>query len=122
MKYFRTWIGGNMIFNKLCDDVGDKVCKRVRYEDLVSRPKETLMDVVTFLNLTWTDEFLKYNEYIGDKVVVSKVEWSSDQIKKPIHTNSIRNWVGNIPDFNLAAFRRESDFLVKFGYNDTSVF
>ena len=122
MKYFRTWIGGNMIFNNLCEKVGDKVCKRVRYENLVSKPKETLMDLVEFLNLTWTDDFLKYNEFVGDKVVVSQVEWSSDQIRKPIHTNSIRNWVGNIPDFNLAAFKRESNFLVELGYDDISLF
>ena len=93
MNNFRTWVDRNLIFNNLCKKLESKVCKRVRYEDLVSMPKETLMDVVKFLDLTWTNDFLKYNEFIGDKVVVSEVEWSSNQIKKPIHLNSIQNWV-----------------------------
>lgn len=122
MNNFRDWVDRNLIFNNLCEKVGVKVCKRVKYEDLVSKPKETLMDVVKFLDLTWTDDFLKYNEFIGDKVVVSEVEWSSNQIKKPIHLNSIQNWVGNIPDFNLTEFEQESDFLVNFGYNNISLF
>jgi protein-tyrosine sulfotransferase len=117
MKYMRTWNMCNNNFYKQCSKVGKEFCKMVRYEELVSKPKETMQGIVEFLGISWTNDFLKYNEFVGDKVAISKVEWASDQIKKPIHTDSVKNWIGNIPDYNENMVRSIS-YLKTFGYVD----
>ena len=116
MKYLRTWNMANNNFYKQCSKLGKEVCKMVKYEELVGKSKETMEGIVDFLGLTWTDDFLKYNEFVGEKVAVSKVEWSSDQIKKPIHTDSVNNWVGNVGDYNENTVRKEVFYLKVFGY------
>jgi protein-tyrosine sulfotransferase len=58
-KYFITWQQYNKKVKRDCDSVGSSRCIMVKYEDLILAPKETIGKVASFLNLEWTDDFLR---------------------------------------------------------------
>ena len=97
VKYLNTWNTCNSNFYRQCINVGAENCMMVRYESLVMFPKQTMVNVTRFLGLSWTEDFLKHDEFIrSKKVAVSETEWSSQQIKNPIYNRSLLNWVGHI--------------------------
>ena len=95
-KYLITWNYYNKVVNQQCKDLGSHFCKMVRYEDLVIDSVKTIKNVAEFLNLSFTDEFLHHEKYVGNKIVVSDTEWSTDQIRKKIYTESLDNWKGKL--------------------------
>lgn len=94
--YLKNWYFFNRDVNKQCKKIGKEFCLAIKYEDLVLRPEHTLKAVVNFLNETWNDKLLKHQDFI-DNITISKSEWSSHQIVKPINTKSLTQWVGKIP-------------------------
>lgn len=117
IRYFRDWNQVNEIFYAQCKSIGERFCKMVKYEDLVQEPKRTISELVKFLDITWTNDFLRHNEFVGDKIVVSKVEWSTEQIKKPIYKESLVNWVGKVENYDRGVVEKESGFIKMLGYN-----
>jgi hypothetical protein len=87
----------------------------VKYEDLIMQPNETISTVVQFLGLTWTDNFLKHDAFVGDRVRVSDTEWSSGQVKKAIYTSSLTNWVGKF-SYDARIVKLKASMLTEFGY------
>jgi protein-tyrosine sulfotransferase len=63
-----------------CEKIGPNHCLRIKYEDLVLHPEKTLRNMIEFLDISWTDEFLNHQNHIGDDIQISKTEWSSHQI------------------------------------------
>jgi hypothetical protein len=115
-QYLADWNTLNVIVNKQCKQVGPSYCQVVKYEDLIKKTKETLKSVVDFLNITWTDEFLNHEKYVGDKVVVSKTEWSTTQIEKKIYKDSLTSWVGQIEFESEKILEKNYNMLKEFGY------
>jgi protein-tyrosine sulfotransferase len=73
-KYFITWQRYNSKVKSNCDQIGTRRCMMVKYEDLILSAKETIAKVAKFLNLTWTDNFLKreiFTFFLPDLVVYS---------------------------------------------------
>lgn len=95
-SYLTTWSYYNNEVFKQCTKVGKRYCKIVKYEDLVNKTENVLRDVVKFLDISWSDELLNHEKYVGNKVVISDSEWSSNQIKQPINSNSVNKWVGKL--------------------------
>ena len=60
---------------------------RVRYEDLVRTPQETIDEIVDHCGLEWHEDLLKHHRQDG---VVTTA--SSHQVREPIHTRSIGKW------------------------------
>jgi hypothetical protein len=89
----------------------------VKYEDLILNNNETLRNLTKFLGVSWTNDFMRHNEFVGSKVAVSNLEWSTDQIKNPIYTDSIKGWMGKIADYNKKVVKRFAYMLNKFGYD-----
>jgi hypothetical protein len=56
----------------------------IKYESVLNLTEISLRDLISFLNIECTDEFLHHEKYIGNKVIVSNSEWSFNQIKKGI--------------------------------------
>jgi len=110
-----SWSIFNKIVGDQCNALGKSSCLMVKYEELVLELEKTMKKVVDFLNLTWTDNFLKHERFIGDKVKVSDTEWSTDQIKKPIYKNSMRNWI-HVKDYNETDLKSYAHVLESFGY------
>jgi len=59
----------------------------ITYEELVQHQESVTADMLTFLNLPWEDNCLKFNE--SDQVTRTA---SYQQVKKPIYTKSIGRW------------------------------
>jgi protein-tyrosine sulfotransferase len=115
-KYLLTWNSFNKVVNYQCKKLGSKLCKLVKYEDLILKTKDTMKEVGSFLNLSWTNEFLNHEKYIGDKITISSTEWSTNQIKEKIYTKSLRRWMGNL---NYERVNNDDRFPIfrEFGYD-----
>ena len=115
--YMNTWNNYNRLINSDCQKLGPNVCKRVRYEELIVNTKEVVKNVTEFLGLSWTDEFLHHEKYVGNKIVISNIEWSTDQIKHKIYNDSLRSWEGNV-NYDQKAFVKKFKMLKELGYDN----
>jgi protein-tyrosine sulfotransferase len=115
IKYMSSWRFFNKIGNDQCKFLGNSSCMVVKYEDLVLDVEKTMRKVAEFLNLRWSDNFKRHESFIGNKVKVSNTEWSTNQIKKQIYKNSMKNWV-HISDYNSADLKIFSEIFKSFGY------
>lgn len=61
--------------------------KRIRYEDLVTKPKETLTDVLVWLGEDWDDACLSFHA-LKNAVKTASV-W---QVRQPLHPASVGRW------------------------------
>lgn len=101
--------------NKQCEYVGSEFCHKVFYEKLVTNPEPVLRELMTFLNVTWTDEFLRHEKHIGDQIKLSNQEWSSLQIVKKIYTDALNPYWKNITNYTSEAMTKYF-MLGKLGY------
>lgn len=90
--FLRSWHDYHAIVQMQCGIIGNKYCKVVRYEDLVLNLKEKTKEISDFLNITWTENFLNHEKFVNSKIKISKTEWSSDQIKKAVYFDALKNW------------------------------
>jgi len=61
----------------------------VRYEDLVSRPRETMARVLAFLDEPWDERVLSHQD---SNLELPSTESSSEEVAKAIHTRSVSRW------------------------------
>jgi len=85
--YLKAWYEFNRDNMRECKKIGPDFCLIVKYEDLVLHPEKTLKNVMKFLNEEWNNELLRHHDHI-DNITLSKFEWSTDQVIKPINTES----------------------------------
>lgn len=110
----------NKIVNKMlseCRMVGSKQCMPVFYEKLVASPQEWMTKVLNFLDIPWHDNVLHHHELINKEFSLSKLEPSSNQVKEPVHTNSVEKWRSHIPLDVQRTIYRECDMLKELGYS-----
>jgi hypothetical protein len=112
-EFVETWNDYYEQVHTDCEFIGTHRCTFVRYEDLILQPNRTISEVANMLGLTWTDDFLRHDEFVGGKVRVSETEWSSSQVKKPIYTDSLTSWVGKM-NFDLSMLQKNAPILRKF--------
>lgn len=79
-----------------CMEVGPKYCIQVKYEDLVLHPRPTLKKILEFADLEWTENVMEHQKHM-EHISLSAVEKSTDQVIKPLYTDSLNSWVGHIP-------------------------
>lgn len=115
--YLSSWKSFNTKASNECKKLGEKYCLLVRYEDLVLHPKSSLQRVVKFLNVKWTDELLKHQEHIGNEISISKTEWSSHQIIKPINSESLYSWVNGKIEIDYKQMKFLEPILNSFNYS-----
>ena len=80
-----------------CIQLGPETCLPVYYEQLVLHPEKSMREILNFLNISWNDDVLQHEKFIGDKISLSKTERSSDQVIKPVNLEALDSWVGKIP-------------------------
>jgi len=113
----RKW---NMIIENMytqCVELGSDICLPVHYEQLVLHPESSMRRILSFLNVTWNDAVLHHEKFIGDKISLSKVERSSDQVIKPVNLEALTSWVGSIPEDLLDRMDEIAPMLRKLGYD-----
>ena len=113
--FLNVWNGNNKLMYSYCQKLGQNVCKRVHYEDLILNTKKVVKNVTEFLGLSWTDEFLQHEKYVGKKIVISSIEWSTDQIKQKIYNDSLRSWEGKV-NYDQKLSEDKFIMLKVFGY------
>ena len=91
-EYLQKWNLINSIYYEKCKIIGEKYCIIIKYEHLVNDKQNTIKKVIQFLNITWNDEFLNHENYVGTKIMIDNKEWSSNQIKENINNRSTLKW------------------------------
>jgi hypothetical protein len=61
----------------------------LRYEDLVTFPKDQLKALLNFFALEWNDSMLEYRQQGGNQTSNTP---SYQQVSQPLHTRSIGKW------------------------------
>jgi hypothetical protein len=61
--------------------------KRIRYENLVSQPREIISDLLNFLGEDWDERCLSFDKL--ESTVKTASVW---QVREPFHTRSIGRW------------------------------
>lgn len=102
-----------------CKEVGPKYCMQVKYEDLVLHPRPTLKKILAFADLDWTENVMEHQKHMGD-ISLSSVEKSTDQVVKPLYTDSLNSWVGHIPDDVNDDMAKIAPMLKLLGYDPDS--
>jgi protein-tyrosine sulfotransferase len=103
-----------------CISLGETICIPVYYEQLVLHPEKELRKILKFLAIEWDDAVLNHENYIGNKIELSKTEISTDQVIKPINLEGLDKWVGHIPDDVLKNIDSIAPMLSKLGYDTKS--
>ena len=91
----------------------------VKYEDLVLHPRSTLHTIVNFVGVEWHDWLMEHEKHM-DMIGLSGVEKSTDQVKKPLYTDSLTAWVGQIPADVEKDLRTIAPMIATLGYDIAS--
>ena len=89
------WEHKNARMHRQCEQVGAERCHVVKYEELVERPETTLLSVTRFLNLTWSNNFLRHDTHVGKDVLLNDSEWTRN-VNEPINNRSLNAWIDKI--------------------------
>lgn len=102
-----------------CQSLGPKVCHPVYYERLVLHPEETLRGILSFLRLPWNETVLHHEKYVNqpDGIELSKLERSTDQVVKPVNTETLSKWVGALPHDVVRDMAEIAPMLSVLGYD-----
>ena len=113
----KRWNSAIERMEKECNNMGPYRCLKVPYEQLVLQPNQWLPRILRYLDLRWHDSVLKHENFINDKISLSRVEKSSDQVIQPIHMMALKKWVGQIPEDVEARMADIAPMLSKLGYD-----
>ncbi|XP_070572657.1 protein-tyrosine sulfotransferase 1-like [Ptychodera flava] len=102
-----------------CLQLGEKRCITVYYEQLVLHPKIWMKKILRFLKVPWNDSVLYHHESVGKPggVSLSRLEFSTDQVVKPVNLEALSTWVGQIPEDVLEIMAEVAPMLAKLGYD-----
>lgn len=102
-----------------CKKVGPNYCMPVKYEDLVLHPRPMLEKILKFAGLEWNENVMNHEKHMDD-ISLSAVEKSTDQVVKPLYTDSLKSWVGHIPEDVMKDLPKISPMLKILGYDPLS--
>jgi protein-tyrosine sulfotransferase len=91
-KYLIDWDKSNHISYDNCMKVGEKFCKLVKYEDLVTKPEEKIREILMFLGIPFSKDFLRHNE-LGK---YTRRNETFMEVRKEINTDRLNSWVGKV--------------------------
>ncbi|WP_194841237.1 sulfotransferase family protein [Salinibacillus xinjiangensis] len=91
--------------------------KFVKYEELVSNPKNIMKKVLNFLEEQWNPSVLDYNKVQRNE---EPVESSTKQVSKKLYTQSMNRWQREFTDENKEMFKNiAGSLLIQMGYEDS---
>merc|ERR1719350_1264756 len=113
------WNAAITAMNDQCTELGPEHCLKVPYEQLVLHPRKWMEQILTFLELPWTEDVLHHEKQINkpNGISLSKVERSSDQVVKPVNLDALSKWVGHIPEDVVADMAEVAPMLKTMGYD-----
>ena len=99
-----------------CTRLTESHCIIVKYENLITQSKKEIKRVLDFLGESWSDNVMKHHELIGSEVELSKQEWSSQDIVKPINSLSLNSWENLTFDPNIYVKKYAYKLFQKLNY------
>lgn len=113
------WNAATKSMYEQCKSLGPTTCHPVYYEQLVLHPEQTLRGILNFLELPWNETVLHHEEYINqpDGIELSKLERSTDQVVKPVNTETLSKWVGAMPADVVRDMPKIAPMLSVLGYD-----
>ena len=80
-----------------CILVGPRVCMPVYYEELILKQEKSMRRIFEFLDIPFDAAVLRHEEFVGDEIVLSSVEPSTNQVVKAVNVDALSKWIGQIP-------------------------
>lgn len=96
----KKWNNDNIDSYNQCVMTGKDYCMILRYESLVKNPEIQIRKMINFLGVEWNNRVLNHEKYVQSEVKMSKSEWSKKGMQKKIYSESLKNWVGNVPNYD----------------------
>lgn len=85
----------------------------LRYEDLVSRPEETLRALLDFVGEQWDGNVLEHHRFERDLAEES----SADQVAQPVYQKAMGRWQRDLGEADKDAVKEAAgDLLIELGY------
>ncbi|KAF7260942.1 hypothetical protein EG68_01813 [Paragonimus skrjabini miyazakii] len=97
-----------------------KQCHTIHYEDLVLKPKQTMQDVLSFLDVPWDPVVLHHENFVNKTVFLSSMEPSTNQVVNPLYMHALSSWVSDnstLPQDFIYNVHKHSDVLRNLGYD-----
>jgi hypothetical protein len=89
----------------------------LRYEDLVEHPKETLSELMEFLDEPWSDDLLRHNDVQAARGT-PRISAGSTRTRDPISTDLAHRWVDSLDETARRALELSAGPLARFfGYD-----
>jgi hypothetical protein len=89
----------------------------LRYEDLVEHPKETLSELMEFLDEPWSDDLLRHNDVQAARGT-PRISAGSTRTRDPINTDLAHRWADELDDAARALLESGAGPLARFfGYD-----
>lgn len=115
IHYLRLWNKYNQLIVNYCHR-SDK-CFGIKYEQLIDEPETILKGLIKFLGEKWTEKLLEHENHLN-MVKISKLEWSSNQIKNSIYKNSSSlDFEKYLDSYDPMTVARIAPMLKIFNYN-----
>jgi hypothetical protein len=91
--------------------------REVRYEDLVTRPEQTLRDLLDHIGESWDDAVLSFHEYGNAKVPQSERASHGDALGEPVHGRAVGQWKSVLSKTQKEVIKEEAGpLLIELGY------
>lgn len=88
----------------------------LRYEDLISDPRENLEELMNFLGEEWDEKLLEYHDQNHE---LPDEESSTSQVKKALYPSSISRWKRSFTDEDRRIFKETAgELLIELEYED----
>ena len=91
-KFLTDWDKTNQKSYVECIQTGEKYCKIVKYEDLVTSPEQKIREIMEFLDIPFSFDFLRHNE-LGKYTGVNE---TFNQVRQKINTDQLSSWIGKV--------------------------
>ncbi|GGD49785.1 sulfotransferase family protein [Muriicola marianensis] len=93
---------------------------RLRYEDLLEDPEETLKGLCDFLGIAFEEGMLRFNDAAKDLVTKEEMQWKKETLKPLMKGNRFK-WKEFYTPFQLAVIEAiAKPTMLKFGYEKMS--
>ena len=91
----------------------------LRYEDLVEHPKETLHELVDFLDEPWSDDLLRHND-VQAAQGAPRISAGNTRTRDAINTDLAHRWADSLDDAARGLLESDAGPLARFfGYEPT---
>jgi hypothetical protein len=101
---------------KLLEKLGSKRVIQVRYEDILSRPREVLSDLCNFMGASYSDEAMEYHQSSESRETAnSGLMWQN--VVKPVLTANHNKFIKELSEEDILIFEQVAGgTLEKLGY------